>query len=127
MNPDDEDMEPVRKWLNSRNGKLVYSNTEKFRREWNKGGMARWVLERSRANQFKLVSKGVQKKENELKGELRSNDEHIIGLARIADVKLLVSGDRRLIEDFKGQVPRGKVYRTQSHKHLLTRDTCPGK
>ncbi len=30
-NPEDEDLEPVRKWLNQKNGKIAYSNTEKFK------------------------------------------------------------------------------------------------
>ena len=37
--PNDEDMQFVREWLDNRNGKIAYSNTEKFEEEWNKGGM----------------------------------------------------------------------------------------
>ena len=37
--PDNKDMELVRKWLDNRNGKIVYSNTRKFRKEWEKGKM----------------------------------------------------------------------------------------
>ncbi len=40
-NTTDEDMEPVRNWLESENGKIVYSSTEKFRSEWEAGGGVR--------------------------------------------------------------------------------------
>ncbi len=36
----DEDMEPVWYWLHRKNGKIVYSDTEKFRSEWeHRGGV----------------------------------------------------------------------------------------
>jgi hypothetical protein len=56
--------------------------------------------------------------------ELKSNDWDVIALALEANVKLLVSGDIDLHEDFKSIV-RGSVYQNQNHRHLLKRDTCP--
>ena len=38
-NSADEDMAPVWKWLDNRNGKIVYANTKKFEDEWERGGM----------------------------------------------------------------------------------------
>ena len=55
----DENLEPVRKWLREKNGKIVYSNTEKFRTEWKRGGMEHWIKERTRAAQFRLVLRQV--------------------------------------------------------------------
>ncbi|MDE0637093.1 MAG: hypothetical protein OXI43_14745 [Candidatus Poribacteria bacterium] len=82
-----------------------------------------------RAGQLKLVSEGVQEKANELKDRIRSDDEHIIALALIADVKVLLSrreGDRDLIIDFKNRdLVQGKVYTRKAHEHMLTKDTCP--
>ncbi len=124
-NPDNKDMEPVRKWLYNRNGKIVYSNTKKFETEWKKGGMSRWVNERNRAGLLKLAPPGVQEKADELKGRTISEDRHIIALALIAGVKVLVSNDNKLITDFKNHVAGGKVYRTRKHTHLLKKDTCP--
>lgn len=66
-----------------------------------------------------------RKKNDEIKDEIKSDDPHIIALALIAGVKVLVSKDNKLIADFKGHVSRGKVYKTKSHRHLLTKDTCP--
>ena len=125
----DEDMTPVWKWLDNRNGKIVYANTEKFEDEWERGGMSHLRDQMMRAGQLKLVSEGVQEKANELKGEIASNDEHIIALALIARVKVLISyreGDRDLFTDFKNrELVGGKVYRRKTHARMLTKDTCP--
>jgi hypothetical protein len=128
-NPKDEDMEPVWKWLDNRNGKIVYSNTEKFENEWEKGGMSHLRDQMMRAGQLKLISQGVQEKADELKGKIASNDEHIIALALITGVKVLISyrkGDKDLFTDFKNRdLVRGKVYTRKAHARMLTKDTCP--
>ncbi len=128
-NPNDEDMAPVWKWLDNRNGKIVYANTKKFEDEWEKGGMSHLRDQMMRAGQLKLVSEGVQEKADELVAEIVSNDEHIIALALVARVNVLVSyreGDRNLFADFKNrQLVGGRVYTRKSHEHMLTKDTCP--
>lgn len=139
--PNDKDMEPVREWLRRKNGKIVYSNTEKFKKEMKKGGMEHWIKERSRANQFKLVTEGVKEKEKELKDKIKSDDEHIIALALVTGVKILISyseikrgpkgdapkGDGDLFDDFRDRsLIGGKVYTRKSHaQRMLTKDTCP--
>jgi len=126
--PDDEDMDPVRRWLD-KGGKIVYANTEKFKAEWGRGGMNQLIKRMMQAGQLKLVSEGVQEKADALEGEMESNDKHIIALALIAAIKVLVSyreGDQDLFTDFKNKnLVRGKVYTRKAHKHLLTQDTCP--
>ena len=124
--PDNEDMKPVWRWL-EKNGKIVRSDTEKFEEEWEKGGMSSLEDELMRAGKIKLISKGVQEKANELEGGIASNDEHIIALAIVAEVKILVSGgDKKLISDFKNaDLVGGKVYLRKQHAHLLKKDTCP--
>ena len=80
-----------------------------------------------RRDKFKeMPAQEVQEKAAELEGRIESDDPHIIALAIIAEVKVLVSNDRRLHEDFKNRnLVGGKVYQTKSHSRLLTRDTCP--
>jgi hypothetical protein len=137
-NPKDENLQPVHKWLREKNGRIVYSNTEKYKTEWKKGGMEHWIKERAqnRAGQFRLVSDGVQEKESELKGKIKSDDEHIIALALVTGVKVLISyseyesgqkGDSDLFDDFKNKnLVGGKVYTKKSHaRRMLTKDTCP--
>ena len=121
-----EDMKPVRQWLERKNSKIVYSDTEKFRKEWDKGGGYRLRRELQRRNKLKLVSvQDVEERENELSGRVVSDDEHIIALALTAQAKVLVSSDRRLIRDFKDHVTQGRVYQTKGHKRLLKNDLCP--
>lgn len=139
--PSNEDMIPVRKWLYERNGKIAYSATEKIESEWKKGGMDIY-RDLSRAGKLKLVSEiEVQEKQAELHGQLVSDDPHTIALAIVARIRVLVvqrqemeprkgkkrpkrSADTDLVSDFK-RIVGGRVYLNKTHKHLLTRDTCP--
>ncbi len=129
-NPADEDLEPVRQWLRNRNGKIVYSNIGKYKQEWEKGGMGPLTRELIRRGQLKDVSKDaeVAEKERELKGEIKSDDAHIIALAIVAEVRVLVSyaeGDKALFDDFKDKkFVGGKIYTRRSHDHLLKSDLC---
>ena len=121
-----EDMKPVRQWLETKNGKIVYSDTEKFRREWDTGGGYQLRRTLQRRNKLKLVSiQDVKEKVHELSRVIASDDEHIIALALIAQTKVLVSNDKKLIRDFKDRVTQGKVYQTKGHRRLLKKDTCP--
>jgi predicted nucleic acid-binding protein len=57
----------------------------------------------------------------------RSNDHHVIALARVSRTRLICTEDDDLIQDFKNKTilnkPRGKVYREASHVRLL-RSPC---
>ena len=128
--PDNEDIEPVWTWLEKRDGKIAYASTEKLEDEWDNGGMQNLRNQLRQAGKLKVVSsEDVQEKADELKGEIESDDEHIIALALIARVKVLVSyreGDRNLFADFKNrQLVGGKVYTRKTHTRMLTKDTCP--
>lgn len=54
----------------------------------------------------------------------RSNDEHIIALARVSGARLLFTNDLSLQKDFKDQhlinSPRGAIYTTVRSKHLTS-------
>ena len=125
--PADEDMKPVWNWLDRQNGKIAYSNTKKFEEEWERGGGIQLRRELQRRNKLKEIpAQDVQEKAAELEGKIESNDPHIIALAIIAKVKVLVSNDRRLHEDFKNRdLVGGRVYQTKSHSRLLRKDMCP--
>ena len=129
--PDDEDMEPVWTWLEKRDGKIAYSDIEKLEEEWDNGGMQNLRNRLRQRGKLKVVSyQDVQEKADELEGEIASNNEHIIALALIADVKVLVSypeGDRDLFTDFKNrELVGGKIYTRKAHaRRMLTKDTCP--
>ena len=129
--PNNEDMAPVWTWLEKRGGKIAYAETEKLEEEWNRGGMQDLRDQLRQAGKLKIVSpQDVQEKENELSGETASNDEHIIALALIANVKVLVSyreGDRDLFDDFRDRnLVGGRVYTREAHaRGMLRTDTCP--
>ncbi len=57
----------------------------------------------------------------------KSNDEHIIALARISRARVLCSGDKDLHADFKNKYlidsPRGKIYQNLKHLDVL-KDDC---
>ena len=126
-NQSNEDMQPVWNWLEQKNGKIAYTNTRKFEEEWERGGLTDLIQQLQRTGKLKEIpARDVRQKENELKGNIESDDEHIIALAMVANVKVLVSNDTTLHRDFKNRdLVGGKVYQTARHKHLLTRDTCP--
>ncbi len=59
----------------------------------------------------------------------RSNDHHIIALARVGKVRLLCTDDADLIDDFNSKhpldKPRGKVYTLDTHRALLRKACKP--
>ena len=59
----------------------------------------------------------------ERNGGLRSDDPHIIALARVGNVRILCSFDEDLHVDFKKKqfvdLPRGRIYLGNVHDHLL--------
>ena len=122
-----EDMQPVWNWLENKNGKIAYTNTRKFDEEWERGGLTDLIKLLKQAEKLKEIpAPDVQQKENELTGKIESDDPHIIALAIVADVKVLVSSDQALHQDFKNRnLVGGKVYQNKKHARLLTKDTCP--
>ena len=139
-NGSNKDMQPIRRWLAQRNGKIAYSDTAKFKSEWKTRGLN--YKELNRAGQLKLIPKEeVLEKQAELNGDLESDDPHVIALAIVAKIKVLVvqrqpdeplkggrrrarGGDTALQRDFK-KWALGSVYITACHVHLLTKDTWP--
>ena len=123
LDVDNDDMEPVREWL-SQSGKIVYSvsgNSKEERQQYQ--SFPHKFLEYSRANKLIRVNSSDVDKEIKNLPKLKSNDQHIVALAILKNVKVLVSGDQKLHEDFK-EIAGGKVYQTKEHKHLLTPDLC---
>ena len=130
--PPHEDAAPIHQWLNRRvgAGTLVYSTEGKFACEV--GDNAKRKLEDYyRAGRAQLVpASRFAQDEAELKasGELRSDDPHVLALARESGARLLYTGDNKLIADFGNrriiQKPRGKVYSGAANADLLTNRVC---
>ena len=129
--PPDKDSAPVRSWIESGRGRIVYSTGGQFANEI--GGKAKLKLqEYVRAGSARLVPHAdLAEMEERLRSNqsLRSNDPHVIALARASGARLLFSGDRNLIRDFTSpqiiSKPRGKVYSGAGNAGLLKRIRCP--
>ena len=125
LDPENEDMEPVRNWIKKKKGKIVYAPTGKLKTELdNHGPMKRRIKEYRQAGRIKLADPEKVNREIGNLPEISSDDRHIIALAIVSNVKLLVSKDQKLQDDFK-KIARGKIYKNKSHKHLLKSDLCP--
>lgn len=124
----DADMLPVKNWIDNKGGKIAYSPTEKFEKELNKTKKMKSLFDAYRkSGKIKLFDeREIEHKKSQLSG-LTSDDPHIIALAQVANVKLLVSGDKNLHADFKNEefIKNGKVYQTKNHSKLLSQSTCP--
>ena len=125
VEPENQDMEPIRNWMKTKNGKIVYSPTEKMERELKNHNEMRERFDRYKeTQQLRLVPKNeVEQAMNSLQG-LQSDDPDIIALAQVSGVSLLASADKDLHADFK-TIIKGKIYQTSAHKRLLRNDLCP--
>lgn len=125
LNPNNEDMYPVKNWIENKNGKIVYARINKMEKELDSYPPMREQFNIYRdAGKLKIIALDeVEEAQNNLP-QLKSDDPHIIALAKVAGVKLLVSGDKNLHQDFK-KIVGGKIYQTEKNKHLLNKDTCP--
>ena len=125
-NPDDADAKPVRAWLN-RGGRIVYSTAGAFAREV--GRRALLTYDRAgKATRVPVARFADDERSLRADADLRSNDSHVLALARAARVRLLYTGDKNLMADFKNKKfidrPRGKIYSSAANKRLLTRSAC---
>ena len=121
------DFIPVLNWLDSDNGKLVIngdlpeelakvSAALRFIKSLKQAGRVRHISEEDTAREKKQIFSLCKSK---------SNDQHIIALARASGARLLCSDDGLLGNDFKNTKlinnPQGHIYKEKKHQHLLKR------
>ena len=126
--PVHEDAAPIRDWLDRRGGRIVYSTGGKFAREVGRG-LRNKLADYARAGKAVLVPPDrFEDDEISLQPIIRSDDPHVLALARATGVRLLYTGDGDLSDDFKDggfiNQPRGSVYSRASNANLLTRSVC---
>ena len=133
--PVDPTLRLLWKWIDDREGVLVIggalraelygsSNARRTIQEWLRTKRAQDIDENSPGkvdDETLAIAKS---------GLCKSNDKHVIALARVSGARLLCSGDKRLHQDFGNPElingPRGHIYQNCSHKHLLTHEGgCP--
>ena len=137
--PNNEDVVPIRDWLNKGRGKVVYSTGGKFEKDINE--FARNTLnELTRGGKAKLIPQQQLKSDIsrlEKDSNYESNDAHVLALAVVSGARLLYTEDKALRDDFKkgkwknGKFiisnPRGKLYSSKDNSDLLTADVCKGR
>jgi hypothetical protein len=126
-----DDYRPILDWL-ERGGMIVFG--AKLARELDRVDAARRYLralvQAGRAHQASGTTVDAEEAAMAAVGAIRSDDPHVLALARATGTRLLCSNDERLIADFKDKKwidrPRGKVYRTKAHARLLGHTSgCP--
>ena len=94
-------------------------------REYQGKGIWQICIELNRVGRMRLFKDSLVDDETQVVRKLgicKSNDAHVIALARVSHCRLLCSEDGNLKQDFKNQRlinPRGKIYGGNSHNHLL--------
>lgn len=123
--PKDEYL-PVKSAMVQRKAVGIYGG--KLRREYEKVAKLRQlILEYDRQGMLRRVGDAeVDKATNVFAKDrrLKSDDPHVLGLAKVANVRLLVSHDHDLHIDFTNpdlMSPAGRVYQDKSHQHLIAR------
>ena len=128
--PPDDDSRPIHKWLDRDAGSIVYSTGGRFAQEIQGRAKTR-LADYVQAGRAKLIPESLFAADEcnlEARPDLRSDDPHVLALARAAGVRLLYTADRNLISDFKNRSfidrPRGKVYSSARNANLLTDSVC---
>ena len=125
------DMAPVKLWLNSQRGKLVYATYGRYGEEWS-GTWGDNVSPLSVMTEFftsgvlaHVPDEKIRDSETALENaRIQSNDRHVLTLAHASSASLLISSDKALHKDFK-TIIGGSIYQHKDHKHLLKPDICP--
>jgi hypothetical protein len=131
--PTGKDFMSVHRALRDGRATAVRGGT-KLREEYDRlGKLRRVLLEFDRRGSLRAVpDAAVDRESHSLRdaGTCRSDDEHVIALARVSGARLLCSRDGDLHGDFtnpKLLSPRGAVYQRSSHRHLIRKycGECP--
>ena len=130
MNDKDEAIRQVRRYVEKGKLKLVLSQklsseygrsnkVLKLFRMYDKEGFTKSIPD----DECNKAREGLEKLKNKV--IFKSDDLDTLALAKAAKVKLLVTGDDYLTDDFKNsQIIGGSVYRYKKHRHLLDENEC---
>lgn len=123
--PCENDFAPLWEWIDCRSGKLVFGgkNGVELRRLSRVKGRLMEMWRAGQALQVPPPQIDAEKRAVTKLGICKSNDPHVIALARASGARILCTNDQNLETDFKnGELvpsPRGKIYKTANHKRLL--------
>ena len=128
------DFRPVFEWLHApdKNGCLVFGGklSNELSHRTDSRRYLRALLQAGRA--YQIPDTIVQSEEQRITDSeiCKSDDPHVVALARVSGARTLCSHDQALHQDFRNPKliakPRGRVYQSATHMHLLRHDTsCP--
>lgn len=117
---------PVLRAILNNNATIALGGT-KQREEYQKlASVWRYIVALEKAGKARLFpDKPIDELQKQLvdDGLLKSDDPHILALARVSGARLLCSKDQNLHCDFLAKElidkPRGRVYQNATHAHLL--------
>lgn len=125
------DVAPIHDWLMKKGGRIVYSTGGKFAKEISRRARERLTayVRSGMAIRIDAEAQKFRRDESSLAPDIRSDDPHVLALARASGARLLYTDDAALMDDFKDRRfiddPRGKVYKYAKHaKTLLTKKAC---
>ena len=123
-NPND-DFRPIIDWLNQKNGKFVLGGHLAV--EYNRiASLRSHIIELWRKGIARIIpSDPINEEEKRIANSCRSDDPHVIALAKVSGARILCSNDKDLREDFRNPKlisnPQGHIYQNAKHKHLLSK------
>jgi hypothetical protein len=125
--PPTVDGKPVIEWLLKREGLLVFGGKLTSELSRLRDAM-RTLVELRRAGKAVDVESANPRAHAEQLAwcalRCRSNDAHVLAIARCSGARTLVTNDARAMDDFKDKDllsnPRGKIYQRAEHASLLT-------
>ena len=123
--PREPDFVPLWRWLEKDDGRLVYGG--KLADELGRLPKVRRFLVRLKEAGLALQCSRIKvdAEENTVRKLrlCRSNDQHVIALARVSGARILCAVDGDLVSDFKNPQlvpsPKGKIYKKASHERVL--------
>jgi hypothetical protein len=123
----EDDFRPVFDWLHApdKDGRLVFGGklAGELANRTTSLGYLRALVQAGRA--YLIPDRSVQAEEREVtcSALCKSNDSHVIALARVSGARTLCSHDRALQQDFRNpkliSKPRGHVYQNPTHRAFL--------
>lgn len=128
--PQNEVVVPIRNWLENRGGRVVYSTGGKFSNElsYHQRKILQSFVQAGLANVIDYSNFSDDQRLLESSEFLKSDDPHILALARYTGARVLYTNDHNLQDDFRNKrvidSPRGKIYKDQRQSKLLTKNSC---
>lgn len=126
--PPDADAAPIHDWIKNKGGTIIFSTSGKFAAEVGRKARERLRVLVQRNVAQRVSAKNFQIDADFLKNLIKSDDEHILALARLTGARILYTANRNLMRDFTSKEiidkPRGKIYSSWKNKTLLTKNTC---